>query len=171
MDQDANINVPTVDETPETPDTDINVTDYENFKLIKKSFDGAKKGFDYYVIEYKNLPALIAKFGEAVVVAMVNSFLVNNMRVSATNALPKEDTDAETKVKWQALIDKGETCLLTEQEAIDYAPGREREPSTSAGFMKLAKAAQKAGDIAMAKQYLKRAQELLVKEYAELENI
>jgi len=136
-----------------------------------KSFSGDKEGLTYYIAEYKTLADMVTKFGEDNVLAMANSFLATSMRGAANNSLQGGDTKEEALAEIAKLKAEGKTCLLTEDEAVNYVPGREREPSTSKGFMKLAQQAKKDGDTKLALAYMKRASQLLEAEMLALDNI
>lgn len=125
------------------------VVDRGSFKLVQKFFAGAKAGFSYFVIEYKNgneqeanasIETMLKKPGwnATKLVDLVNQSIVSSLRAKATNAITFDEaqtSEDEIKAELTRLL-RDDPCLVSPQQAEDYTPG-ERDARTIGGKMKI----------------------------------
>ena len=86
-------------------------------------FDGASKGFKFYVMQFKTLEDAIEHYKalkqDDAILTLVNRQLNFNMRTKAKNQITNEDVAKK-------LLSRGETLLINVDEARQFVPG-ERE--------------------------------------------
>lgn len=133
--------------------------DKGDYFLQEETFGGEKTGFKFFIIQFKTVAAVLAKYSEDVVLKLINSRIASAMRVDAGNKLPKYPGDeSKEKVEW-AKLKLTQPVLTSESEAEGYIPG-ERELSYE-GYINAAKRAMRDGDKAEARRLLQKAQEIL----------
>jgi hypothetical protein len=144
----------------------------DGYFLERRGFGaGAAEGFEFYVIQFDNLGAATAKYGEDRILALINSSLAFSLRQKAKNKLPNPEGKSKDEVA--ALVDqqreRGETLLLTTEEIEEYQPG-ERGLSSPESMLKeakkLAKDAAKETNAERKATLLKEAKELRAKAVA-----
>ena len=145
-----------------TTETTATTIAKEGYVLVKKEFDpkSSGAGFSFFVLKFESVKSAAEKLSEATVLDLVNSAIAFSMRNKAKAAI----SDKATADKLRA---EGQTLLITEQEADTYIPG-EREPTTTNGCLKASAAAKKAGDMPLARAYMKKAMALMEAEAAAL---
>jgi hypothetical protein len=148
------------------------------YKLKYGVFDGETlKGFGFYYPEFESVGAAIDQYTESSVLNLINSKVAFAIRTKAQNAMKRNESDNETvdeyKERLAELLEQGQVCILTIEDAEAWKPG-EREVSSESGLMKRikqamdeAKEAAKAGKtelklakIAEAKDYKRQLDEL-----------
>jgi hypothetical protein len=102
----------------------------------KKDFKGNLEGFSYYALQFKSLKAAEDHFskgdkkGDEVLLGFLNSSVAYAMRAKAQNKIPNEQ-DARAKQ-----IERGESLVITEEDAAAYMPG-DRDITSLSGLQKL----------------------------------
>lgn len=152
-------------------------TDKGTHVLERIAFEsGEAQGFEFFVVEYRDLEAAKEKFGkgdkkagEQVVLGLVNSALRFALRNRAKSRMPDDEDDAKRLERIAELKGKGETLLQTEVEAENYIPGT-REKTSIQTLTKELLAAKKAGNMELAVDLLKQIRELQAKLEEELLN-
>jgi hypothetical protein len=118
------------------------------------------EGFGYNTIQYTSIDAAKEKLGEKEVLAALNSALTSSLRVKAKSKLPENENEEERKTATAKMLADTGGVLLTEEEATSFVPGS-REITSPATLQRLAKEASAAGDKNLARQYYKRALEIM----------
>lgn len=142
------------------------------YKEYEKGSSG--EGFGYNNIQYTKLEKAKELLGEEAVLACINRALTQALSIKAKSKLPELSEDPnipedKKKASFVAEIlrlrEETKGILLSEDEALKFVPGQ-REVRSVAGFLKEAKAAEKAGDKQLQMEYTKRAIELMQAELA-----
>src|SRR5436190_5630515 len=129
-------------------------------------FDGASKGFKFYVMQFKTLEDAIEHYKalkqDDAILTLVNRQLNFNMRTKAKNQITNEDVAKK-------LLSRGETLLINVDEARQFVPG-EREVTSVGGLYKAidalkdqVKEAREAGDPELASSLKEKIKVLYAK--------
>lgn len=107
--------------------------------LELQNFRGEEnEAFRFYAPQFESVDAIIKHFsrngeeGDKVVLELLNSTVIFRARGKARTKLSKDETENQKRVQ------RGDTLLLTEDEAFNFQPGA-REVSSEAGLLKAAK--------------------------------
>ena len=129
-------------------------------------FDGASKGFKFYVMQFKTLEDAIEHYKalkqDDAILTLVNRQLNFNMRTKAKNQITNEDVAKK-------LLSREETLLINVDEARQFVPG-EREVTSVGGLYKAidtlkdqVKEAREAGDPELASSLKEKIKVLYAK--------
>lgn len=120
--------------------------------------------FTYWDIQYRSVQAAVDRFGNDVVLALINSSISSALRNKARAQLPASDNIAEDYAKFIELH-QSKIDLLSKEDAEKYTPGSREKTSPqslfklSAEYMSEAAEAKKAGNIDEARRLIKLAKE------------
>ncbi len=100
-------------------------------------------GLKFWSIKWTGYAQMLAKYGEAGVLAIVNSQLRFALRGKAKAQLPSEETPAKTDEALAIFFQKESNfVLLSQEDAESYIPGK-RETTSSMSFFRQAAIAKK----------------------------
>lgn len=90
---------------------------------VEEFRDGPFKGFKFTHPEYNSLGATVDAFGEATILALINSGVLARIRTKVKNSLPKDLKPAEIASKQAELLTKYPTgVLFSEEDAGKWRP-------------------------------------------------
>lgn len=97
-----------------------------NISLVSFEEGTLKEGFQFHLKQYTSVDVAEKELGPGKILDLINRQVATQMRTKATNRLPKfeEDDDNEkTRAAYSEKREKGDTILITEQEAVNFIPG------------------------------------------------
>ena len=130
-------------------------------KYIEAEYkDGDYAGFKFVHPEFESTAESVERYGEALILGLINQQVASRVRAKVKNGLPKNLGADDLRIHIERLRQqKPDGILFTQQDADNWRP--DQRALTADRLFKMAKEAFKKGDMDTGSAYLEQMEEMM----------